>query len=80
MRQDDHEYHGRVARWIRAYGRRVATIDPAAVAQMANGLREELAKAELAAVQDLHSQGYSWQEIADAYGITRGAAIKRWNR
>jgi hypothetical protein len=80
MRQDDAEYHGRVARWIRAYGRRAGQIDAGAVRKFAEGLRAEIDKAERAAIHDLRDQGFSWAEIGRDYGMTRQSAWERWGK
>jgi uncharacterized NAD(P)/FAD-binding protein YdhS len=42
------------------------------------GLRERLDDAIVTAVRGLRTQGVTWQDIGDATGTTRQAAIQKW--
>lgn len=68
-----------VARMVRAAGRRTADDDPDALAQLI-GLREYLDRAILVAVSGLRDSGATWQEIGEATGTTRQAAIMKWSK
>lgn len=79
--RDNDAYHQMMIRMVRAYGRRVATTgageDLAALAHLSVVLDEVMADA----VTDLHTrQRFTWQAIADAFGITRQAAQQRWGK
>lgn len=66
------------ARMLAAGGRRAADGDPEDLAALLK-LRDELDEAILEAVRGLRAGGTSWQDIGDAVGTTRQAAIMRWN-
>lgn len=66
-------------RIVRAYSKRVADRDIAALGGLAR-LREELDTATRYAVANLRSQGYSWADIGRELGITRQGAFQRYGR
>jgi hypothetical protein len=71
------QYAAFLRRAIRAYTRRIATGDIEALADLIQ-LDHELQQATTAAVQALHSYGYSWADIAARFGTTRQAAQQRF--
>jgi hypothetical protein len=64
-------------RIVRAYGRRVATGDIEALADLMC-LANDVEGAIRHAVIGLRDFGYSWTDIAARLGITRQAAQQRW--
>lgn len=54
-------------------------LDMAELTQLV-ALRRAVDAQTTAAVVDLYAKGYSWTEIADALGVTRQAALKRYGR
>jgi hypothetical protein len=67
------------ARIVSGAGRRVADADPEELAQLLQ-LRDAVDQAVLEAVTGLRRSGVTWQDIGDAIGTTRQAAIMRWAR
>ncbi len=74
---ENNEYAAFVRRVVRAYGRRVATGDVEALADMTK-LATEIEDAIRHAVIGLRDFGYSWTEIGHRLGISRQAARQRW--
>jgi len=74
---DTPTYLSMLQRMIAAGGGRVADGDPEDLAQLLQ-LHEELDEAVLQAVTGLRDAGTTWQDIGDALGTTRQAAILRW--
>jgi len=72
-------YAAFLRRVVRAHGRRVATGDVEALADLV-ALAEDIDRAVGAAVAGLRGFGYSWAEIAARLGVTRQAAQQRWGR
>jgi hypothetical protein len=66
-----------VARVIAAAGKRVATGDVDALADLAQ-LASDVDAALITAVTGLREFGYSWEQIAARLGVTRQAAQQRW--
>lgn len=66
-----------VGRVVRAHGRRVASGDVEALADLL-ALAGQLDAAIDHAVAGLRRHGYSWGEIASRIGVTRQAARQRW--
>ena len=64
-------------RIVRAHGRRVATGDIEALADLMR-LAADIETAIREAVIGLRDFGYSWADIATRLGITRQAAQQRW--
>ncbi len=64
-------------RMLRAAGRRVGRADPEDLRMLAE-LRAELDQAMLVAVTGLRRDGFTWESIGEALGVTRQAAIMRW--
>lgn len=52
--------------------------DPIDALEAITGLRQDLVEAEDHAALLARQDGATWQEIADALGITRQAAHQRW--
>ena len=77
-RCENSEFQAFVKRIIRAYGRRVASSDPEALAALV-ALRAELDDAIDQGVTGLRAGGYSWTQIATPMGMTKQAAFKRWS-
>lgn len=87
-RRDNHEkkcgtgqYVSFIVRLLRKYGQVAHTpgmeLDPDALQQLREierALTEETEKV----VSALRSQGWSWAQIGDAYGLDRSAAYRRW--
>lgn len=73
------EFGAFARRIMRAYGRRVADRDIAALGGLA-ALREEVDAATKAAVASLRTQGYSWADIGRELGVSKQAAQQRWGR
>lgn len=57
-----------------------AADDPEAALAAVVALRRLADRLELAAVDAAIAQGWSWSEVADALGVTRQAAHKRFAR
>jgi hypothetical protein len=72
-------YAAFIRRVLRAHGRRVATGDVEALADLV-ALAEDIDRTVGEAVRGLRGFGYSWAEIASRLGITRQAAQQRWGR
>lgn len=66
------------ARVIAGAGRRAAGSDQEELYQLLR-LREVVDEAIVEAVRGLRTSGATWQDIADAIGVTRQAAFKRWH-
>jgi len=66
-----------VARVIANGGHRVADEDPEQLHQLLE-LRDVLDEAILDAVRGMRDAGITWQDIGQAAGTTRQAAIMRW--
>lgn len=73
------EFGAFARRILRAYGRRVADRDIAALSGLA-ALQAEVDAATRVAVASLRTQGYSWADIGRELGITRQAAQQRYSR
>lgn len=67
-----------LSRSVRALGRRVAAGDPEDLRTITR-LRAEVDDAMAWALAGLREQGYSWDEIGRAWGVTRQGAWK-WAR
>lgn len=78
-RKSDAEFAGFSRRIVRAYGRRVAAADPAALAELLT-LRESIDAAIGEAVAGLRAAGFSWADVAAETGMSRQAAQQRWGR
>jgi len=76
---ETHEYLQMARRMIRAAGNRVASDDVEYLAELV-ALREYLNVTIVSAVSGLRNSGHTWQEIGDATGTTRQAAIMKWAR
>jgi hypothetical protein len=74
---ENDQYAAFARRIIRAHGRRIATGDVAALADLVC-LSLDIDNAIRDAVTGLRSFGYSWAEIAAPLGVTRQAAQQRW--
>ena len=72
-------YAAFIRRVLRAHGRRVATGDVEALADLV-ALAEDIDRAVGEAVRGLRGFGYSWAEIASRLGVSRQAAQQRWGR
>lgn len=68
-----------VTRMIRAIGKRVAEADSEDLTMLME-LREHTDDAILCAVRGLRESGHTWQQIGDAVGTTRQAALMRWGK
>lgn len=76
-RSENSEFHAFVKRIVRAHGKRVASSDPEALADLV-ALRAELDQAIGTGVTGLRAGGYSWTQIAAPLGMSKQAAFKRW--
>ena len=76
---DTNAYLRMTARMLAAAGRRVADADPDELQQLL-ALRDAVDAAVLNAVRGLRASGATWQDIGDAIGVTRQAAIMRWSK
>jgi hypothetical protein len=76
---DTAAYLRMVARLLANGGKRVADEDPDDLRQLLH-LREVLDLAIVEAVRGLRASGCTWQDIGDAIGTTRQAAIMRWSK
>ena len=74
---DTDQYIRMTARIVAGAGRRVADADPEELRQLL-ALRDAVDQAVLAAVTGLRHSGATWQDIGDAIGTTRQAALMRW--
>lgn len=77
--KDNREFAAFSRRIMRAYARRVATADPAALVELMK-LRADVDEAIAAAVAGLRAEGFSWAEIGREVGMTRQAAQQRFGR
>lgn len=75
---DTDAYLRAVARLLTASGTRVADGDPTDLKQLLE-LRDVLDEAILEAVRGLRESGATWEDIGEACGTTRQAALMRWN-
>jgi hypothetical protein len=66
-----------VSRMLGAAGRRVGQADPEQLTDLIQ-LRDLVDQAIIGAVAGLRHSGSTWQEIGDACGTTRQAAIMRY--
>jgi hypothetical protein len=74
---ENEEYFRMVGRMVRAAGRRIARSDPDDLVGLIK-LHELIDAAMLEAVRGLRSSGATWEEIGQAFGTTRQAALMRW--
>jgi hypothetical protein len=74
---ENDDYTAFANRILRAYGRRVASGDIDALADMA-ALSAILDDTITTAVAGLRQHGYSWADIGSRLGVTRQAAQQRW--
>lgn len=79
MSKDNREFAAFSRRIMRAYARRVAVADPAALAELVE-LRTAVDEAIGAAVDGLRAEGFSWAEIGRDLGLTRQGAQQRFGR
>ena len=77
--KDNREFAAFSRRIMRAYARRVATADPAALVELVR-LRADVDDAIAAAVEGLRAEGFSWAEIGRELRMTRQAAYQRFGR
>lgn len=77
--KDNREFAAFSRRIMRAYARRVAVADPAALGELVR-LRADVDAAISQAVAGLRAEGFSWGEIGRELGLTRQAAQQRWGR
>lgn len=72
-------YRGFMSRVLRAYGRRVGAGDIAALPELVS-LQADVDEAIISAIRSLRGpeHQYSWQQVADALGISRELAIYRY--
>lgn len=77
VQKDNQEYLAFARRMLRAYGRRVMAEDPSTLAELMT-LAAELDDVITRSARSLHDQGWSWGEIGEETGLSRGAARKRW--
>jgi hypothetical protein len=75
---DNRDFLAFARRIVAAAGRRAAD-DPEAFADLL-GLLAELDAAAVTAAAALRDEGYSWQDIGAACGVSKQAAQKRWGR
>lgn len=54
--------------------------EPLAELHRLAGIRQELARTEETQVRRARNQGYSWQAIASALGVSKQAAHRRFGR
>jgi hypothetical protein len=66
-----------VGRLVAAGSRRVATSDAEDLAALIK-LQAQVEAAMLDAIRGLRSSGVTWEEIGQAFGTTRQAALMRW--
>lgn len=76
-RSENSEFTAFVKRIVKAHGKRVASSDPEALADLV-ALRAELDEAIDTGITGLRAGGYSWTQIAAPMGMTKQAAFKRW--
>jgi len=74
---DNKEFDAFARRIVRAYARRVASGDVAALADLV-ALAAIINDATGDAVTGLREFGYTWIEIADQLGVSKQAAQQRW--
>jgi hypothetical protein len=74
---ENDEFAAFARRVLRAHGRRIATGDIDALADLLD-LGDEVDRAIGAAVAGLRTAGYSWTEIGTRLGVSRQAAQQRW--
>ena len=74
---ENDQYAAFTTRIVRAHGRRVATGDIEALADLIR-LSTDVEDAIRSAVIGLREFGYSWADIATRLGVTRQAAQQRW--
>lgn len=65
-------------RIIRAAGRRVGHADIEDLAVLIS-IGQELDDAIVVAIRGLRNDGYTWERIGEAFGVTRQAVIMRWS-
>lgn len=66
-------------RIVRAAGTRAGEADPEQLAELIR-IRGDLDEAIASAVHQLHDQGYTWDQIGWATGMTKQGAHKNWGR
>ena len=64
-------------RMVAAAGKRVAEADVEDLVELM-GIRDDLDAAIARGIAGLREDGYTWQSIGDALGVTRQAALMRW--
>lgn len=75
--RENPEFNAFARRMLRAYGKRIAIGDIEGLKALAE-LKQEVQRAEEAAVKGLREMNYSWYDIGRALGISRQAAQKRF--
>lgn len=68
-----------VQRMIRTMGKRVANADSEDLTMLLE-LRQKTDDALLVAVRGLRASGHTWEQIGEASGTTRQAALMRWGK
>lgn len=74
------QYAAFITRSIRAFGRRAGESDPAAAAEYFAVLRDEIDRAEQAAITQWLAVGFSYRDLGRAFGVAHNAIIQRFRR